>query len=632
MLDGLLLTKKVKWPSTLAEGLRSFPQSSPWCWSTYRYYLRAARKHSLLLHEPNPAADMSRMIPEIEQSICQLIVETYGSRFYCELNRESSHWLNRDILHCVYSEWLGWKDRSRLDIACVEKSEREEWLTSLTDLRITQRCCLSGLSNINMRLFYVWLRRHKVFCVNGFPVRLKIFQDHVTALDIKSFCPALRSIEIDALNSNVSIHDVTHLGSNLSVFLNHCSSLQEVTVCVEDNNGYSGLLSDAVLPVLVEQLRENSLIKISLHGLLTLHESHPIIANLLTKHSTSLQDLNLSNIDALKMDVILSSLIDNRIRLKALSMITCYCPLTTLTLYLSSAGELLEDLQVIGGRIWQLPSTDGFVFLVATCCQKLTRLMMHETGPCNAQSLRCLYELCPYLQDVFIPKTIQTNGDRASVTIEVKGSNDDWSVCLSHALRRRQYKQVTLRLNEDHYHQVGNLKSMLEPCQIRLETSTSETSLISMLQDLPHLNSLRLVQFANNHYTDATVSAITEHAKSLRELFVGFGDNIVYGNIISDELAGKLIKNCRSLKSLLVLGCGLDIIVAASKLSNLTRIKIAIAHNVSQEVFVWLLQYEKVRWPSTLEIGSIYLYNTTLYYVFNKESHRWILVDGTQSR
>eukprot|EP00981_Chlorochromonas_danica_P004650 scaffold921_cov190-Ochromonas_danica.AAC.7 len=39
-----------------------------------------------------------------------------------------------DILHSVYSEWLGWKDVSRLDVACVGKSDREVWLTSLTDL------------------------------------------------------------------------------------------------------------------------------------------------------------------------------------------------------------------------------------------------------------------------------------------------------------------------------------------------------------------------------------------------------------------------------------------------------------------------------------------------------------------
>eukprot|EP00981_Chlorochromonas_danica_P010330 scaffold3130_cov188-Ochromonas_danica.AAC.3 len=474
-----------------------------------------------------------------------------------------------------------------------------------------------------MRLFYMWLRSHNVFCVDGFPVRLRVLQDLVTGLDMKSFCPALRSIEIHDLKSNDSM---AHLESNLTVFLRHCSSLQEMAVLVEDINEYPEQLCDAVLSVLVEELRENSLVKISLYGVLRRYESYVIIANLLAKHSTSLQDLHLSNTDGVEMNVIISRLIDNRIRLKVLCM--CMCPPATLAPYLSSAGELLEDLWVTGDRIGLLYNTDGFVVLVATCCPKLTRLMMHETGPCSAQNLLYLYEKCPYLQDVFIPKMIQTDGYRKFVAIEVKGSNDDWAVCLSRILRRREYKQVTLRLFKDHYYPAANLKSMLEPCQICVEAfSSTETSLISLLQDLPHLNSLHVDQVGDNLYTDATVLAITEHAKSLTELFVAFDDNILHGYLIPDALAGKLIKNCPSLKTLSVLGCGLEIIMAASKLSNLTMIRITITHDVSQEMFVWLLQDEKLQWSSTLEIGYIGLSSTTATYVFNKESRRWIRDD-----
>eukprot|EP00981_Chlorochromonas_danica_P011469 scaffold4017_cov199-Ochromonas_danica.AAC.1 len=50
------------------------------------------------------------------------------------------------------------------------------------------------------------------------------------------------------------------------------------------------------------------------------------------------------------------------------------------------------------------------------------------------------------------------------------------------------------------YVAVVNQKSMLKPNQIWVGTSSSsETSLISLLQDLTHLNSLRLEQVVNNH-------------------------------------------------------------------------------------------------------------------------------------
>eukprot|EP00981_Chlorochromonas_danica_P003581 scaffold661_cov162-Ochromonas_danica.AAC.6 len=84
--------------------------------------------------------------------------------------------LPTDILHSVCSEWLRWKDLSRLDVACAEKTDREAWLSSLNDLRISR----------------------------GFPVSVSVLEDLVEGgLDImESYCPALRSIEIDTSTSS----------------------------------------------------------------------------------------------------------------------------------------------------------------------------------------------------------------------------------------------------------------------------------------------------------------------------------------------------------------------------------------------------------------------------------------------
>eukprot|EP00981_Chlorochromonas_danica_P009271 scaffold2583_cov109-Ochromonas_danica.AAC.1 len=67
--------------------------------------------------------------------------------------------LPTDILHSVYGEWLGRKDLARLDVACVEKTDREAWLSSLTDLRISRGDM--SLSDAKMRIFSMWLVNRK---------------------------------------------------------------------------------------------------------------------------------------------------------------------------------------------------------------------------------------------------------------------------------------------------------------------------------------------------------------------------------------------------------------------------------------------------------------------------------------
>eukprot|EP00981_Chlorochromonas_danica_P004734 scaffold954_cov173-Ochromonas_danica.AAC.20 len=217
--------------------------------------------------------------------------------------------------------------------------------------------------------------------------------------------------------------------------------------------------------------------------------------------------------------------------------------------YLSSSGGLLEALKVSSPK-WPF-NVEEVAASVGTSCPKLTRLVCWYHLSFSMETLRRLYEQCPHLQDVSIG-SVEINGQRKSVSIRVKGHNEDWAICLSHALRRRQYKTVTLDLREDYNHRVGNLKSILEPCHIEVDVVNFaqraykfETSLISLLQDLPHLNTLHLL-LANWHpYTDATLAAISEHANSLTELRLTCKH-------FTDKSMSELIKTCQLLKRLTI--------------------------------------------------------------------------------
>eukprot|EP00981_Chlorochromonas_danica_P005873 scaffold1206_cov184-Ochromonas_danica.AAC.10 len=152
----------------------------------------------------------------------------------------------------------------------VEKNERKEWLTSIEDLRMTQRC---SLHPDKMRIFYRWLAGRKVFNADGFVVRLSIIEDLVAVFDMESYCPALRSIKIDNWASDGIISNISQFENNLSAFLSHCHNLLEVTTNMQDISPSSKQVCDIVLPILSEKLRENSLIKISISGVFGRRES-----------------------------------------------------------------------------------------------------------------------------------------------------------------------------------------------------------------------------------------------------------------------------------------------------------------------------------------------------------------------
>eukprot|EP00981_Chlorochromonas_danica_P012753 scaffold5387_cov251-Ochromonas_danica.AAC.3 len=527
--------------------------------------------------------------------------------------------LPSDILHGVYSQWLQSKDLSRLDIACVGESIRELWLTSLTGLRIS-RWWTDGIlfSDLKIKKFYVWLLSHKVYFIEGFLVKPGVLEDLVRELDMESYCPTLRSIEID-VSDNKIYTDVRQLVSDLSVFLSHCHNLEELIASIYDSSRFPEQTCVTILSLLIEKLRENSLVKISIRGFSRCSEH---IASLFTKHDSSLRDLDLSQ--SPELDLIMTTLVVNQTHLRSLNIDIVSKPSMALLMsYLSSAGDLLENLRL---DCYTYTNLDDIVLSVSTSCPKLTRFC--SIGFCSAESLRRLYQQCPYLQHVSIKGTIETDESSNSVSIDVLGFNDNWAVCLSNVMRRRQYKKVTLRLKDVcTYHRVENLKSMLEPCYIRVESSALETCLISFLLDIPHLNSLLLQQVDNYQYTDATLAAITEHASSLTEMDLT-SDYFEQSGCFSDKLLSELIETCQSLKRQSIWSniscCGLESLVAVSKHSNLSMVNLAMDENASEDMFDELLLDEEVKWPSTLEEGYIKLCGDIFAYKFNKDYFRWI--------
>eukprot|EP00981_Chlorochromonas_danica_P000978 scaffold233_cov174-Ochromonas_danica.AAC.18 len=519
--------------------------------------------------------------------------------------------LPRDILHSIYSEWLEWKDRSSLDIACVGKRVREAWLTSLTDLRIFEFLWI--VSNGKLKIFYQWLLFRKVFFVEDFPIKLNVPEDLAALLGMESYCPVLRSIMIDRSCTDEYASDDSYVKSNLSVFLSHCHNLQGVTVFMNNSN------RDVVLSALIEILKENSLVKITIHIIQPNEEIKMKVRDFVAKHASSLRGLCIS-----KDFIVLSTLIKNQICLREMSISLGYEPLLvlpSLISYLSSSGGMLEDLEVSGED--KSFNAEDLVVSVAASCPKLTRLATVQCKPCSIETLRRLYEQCPHLQDVFIgslgsvDRIIETEERRNSVSIKVEGHSEDWAICLSHALRRGHYKKVSLRLRDDYNHPVGNLKSLLEPYEIHLQTLALESSLISLLQDLPHLNSLLLLSKVDNRYTDATLAAITEHVDSLMELSLR-------DTHFSDKLLSELIKACELLERLIIRDCGWETLGAISQLSNLNMVDLTMARSVSEEMLDALLLNEKVTWSSTLKKGSIRASGWSIPYEFNNEYHQWI--------
>eukprot|EP00981_Chlorochromonas_danica_P016230 scaffold16156_cov239-Ochromonas_danica.AAC.1 len=125
----------------------------------------------------------------------------------------------------------------------------------------------------------------------------------------------------------------------------------------------------------------------------------------------------------------------------------------------------------------------------------------------------------------------------------------------------------------------------------------------------------------DNQYTDATLAAIKEHAKSLSNLYAPSYFPSLFN--VSDRMLTELIKSCELIESLIIQCCGLESLVAVSKHSSLGIVFLITSESVSEEMLDGLLLDEKVKWPSTLKEGYIRSYPSNRLYGFNQESHQW---------
>eukprot|EP00981_Chlorochromonas_danica_P015224 scaffold10968_cov170-Ochromonas_danica.AAC.1 len=142
-----------------------------------------------------------------------------------------------------------------------------------------------------------------------------------------------------------------------------------------------------------------------------------------------------------------------------------------------------------------------------------------------------------------------------------------------------------------------------------------------MLEDLPHLNKLRLHQ--DNLYTGAALAIILEHAKSLTDLTVTSNHTDSVSRSFSDHQLSELIKACELLQIIFISNCEMESLVAISKHSSVIMVDLYMNESVTVEMLDELLLDEKVEWPPTLEDGSIQVCERN--YEFNKESRHWFL-------
>eukprot|EP00981_Chlorochromonas_danica_P010284 scaffold3079_cov187-Ochromonas_danica.AAC.11 len=394
-------------------------------------------------------------------------------------------------------------------------------------------------------------------------------------------------------------------------------------------------LGEAIIQVLIENVKEHSLINIDLNCVIKdgWNYSNPnerymkAIVNLLVKHTGSLQELHLKLLQG--MDLIISTLLENEVHLKVLDVWSSVHPVSMnnwLISYLSNAGNLLETVQIRrfeNGFLMTDDTSECFWITVAESCPCLKSLSVPLGGPCSMERLLVIFERCPSLQNVFIENTLKTDAKKKQVTILVKGT--EWVQCLSYVLSRRQYQQlVDLQFFDNVYYPMEDLKSILKSCCIRVTTRAVESCFIALLKDLPHLDYLviqaGMTPDSMYYLTDTTLIAIMKYAKSLTSL------SIMRQSDFSDEVMSTMIKICCLLRSLTIRYCGLKSLEYVSRHPNLRSIDLFITKSFSKDLLEKVFREKRITWPRTLEKGRIhsdYTIDWGHHYEFNPTSRCW---------
>eukprot|EP00981_Chlorochromonas_danica_P007130 scaffold1561_cov184-Ochromonas_danica.AAC.3 len=469
-------------------------------------------------------------------------------------------YLPRDLLHCVYSEWLTWSDLSVLDIACLSNEDREEWLTSLSSLVMGEACQFEetkryyALYNNKLVNYYQWLGSRKVLVREDFPVRLSVLEDFLHHCDPVTFCPAVHSIlMLDEIEKPAESYEISRAESSLSCFVSHCSHLEEVEIikaAITSSTTTGGIKydwgneDDIVYTTLNQHLRDNQLVKLDLY----IDDPHKVvvekIGSLLSKHVNSLREIRIIE-KSPGIRHVLRTLISSKPSLHVLNIVINYNglkdPIPLLLQYLSSSGLVLKklDFSYLEGDTNAM-LTNELLVLIGTSCPNLVELSWLVEGfddveggdviDSSVASLHIInpieiYRLCPNFKCLSTSEVVMWVDEAKSrldlhfVSKLIYVRFEDIMECVLLSLQRGKYGQVGLSVRfelevEEWKLVVSKIGSML----ISLDAEVTEDILISLLLDIPRLQMLEV--YAVGAITDRSMTTIAQHGRKLTKLHV----------------------------------------------------------------------------------------------------------------
>eukprot|EP00981_Chlorochromonas_danica_P004847 scaffold974_cov176-Ochromonas_danica.AAC.4 len=557
--------------------------------------------------------------------------------------------LPRDLLHCVYSEWLSWSDLSAVDIACLSNlADREEWLSSLSSLLKTEACSLvkteyDYVNNERLVSYYKWLGSRKVLVRDKFPMRLSVLDDLLHYCDPVTFCPALHSIVILIDNERTdSCDDSILIESSLSRFLSHCIHLEGI------NEAQSGIERDdcvkwnsILYTALTNHLQENQLMKMGVFFGKRDNVLIDKVGSLLSKHDKSLKELAVRDRakDNPGLTHVLENLIKSKHALRVLNIVFTYkggnsTIIPSLLQYLSSAGMFLETLTVYSFEEGDFCLSEDLILSIGRSCPKLERLSWDVEGVSDEiVKPSLIYHLCPNLKYLSLQDCeidVDEDINRMFLTIPSQPVDLEDSIeCLLLALQRRPCTHVGLSIyNEEIELGVSEwslIKSKLGPVLTSLRGLIPEDVIMDFVADLPNLKIL-CVLTERYEYSDNCLSSIAEHGQNLTELhFFGFIQ-------FSDEILFEVFRRCSLLEVLDFSGLGCQSILYAAQ--HLSRLRKAMFDSViaSEADIVSLLHSEDMRWPSCLRTGEISSIHRGYKFEYKPNSLGWHKVWSSKQR
>eukprot|EP00981_Chlorochromonas_danica_P003223 scaffold633_cov288-Ochromonas_danica.AAC.58 len=562
--------------------------------------------------------------------------------------------LDRDILHCLYSEWLAsWRDLTALDVACVKDGDRDVWIFSLYEARMT-KAPAKQLSNKAMIKFYSWLGSRNVLLVEEFPVRISVIVNLLAAFNLETYCPVIRSIEIDR-HFNAPIFKVLKrrkLNEKLCSFLERCSRLQSVKVYGENRLHSQIQRMDAVyLLALIDGLNENTLTTIDL-SFYTAVPSIDQISSLLINHTSSLNILVLdvdSSMDLL-VDGVLTLLLQMRLAMRTLRLGGSSYSIDLLIDYLGFTGMCLETLEMGMGRrrnseaSSNLVLSDRLLVSIGRSCPMLKTLELATSVPLERPSLRKpsqLYQLCPHLKSLRLISWVFSYQCYFSVSLEVNDEKrevvfsdiftrtteekEDWIKFLCDVMAKYQYDISLSEVDGTKYVLGGNewnlVKANLSPFVTHIHAVLSQNTLLEAVRELSRLEKLNIIGDAV--FDDTNLTAIEKYGSKHLKFLSICDHNLTDSRTIcrfSDRVIFSMIKSCKLLEVLRISRAGRFGLFAVRFHSRLREVLFENVVESDTSVMESYLQEECQQWPSTLRTGSIVLKDNVFSYMANSRT------------